>query len=70
VALSAAVVSSQLRTLRALTIFDGAIFTVFEVRFPFQFPHAVGESGKRNWEPGDRRRGVGRSPADEEIRTA
>jgi hypothetical protein len=33
-----------------LTISDGLIFKLFEVRFPFRFPHAVGENGKRNWE--------------------
>jgi hypothetical protein len=37
-------------TLRVLTIFDGLIFTLFEVRVPFRFLHAVGENGKRNWE--------------------
>jgi hypothetical protein len=36
--------------LRVLMIFDGVIITLFEVQFPFRFPHAVGESGKRNWE--------------------
>lgn len=36
--------------LRGLTIFDVLISMLFEVRFPFRFPHAVGESGKRNWE--------------------
>jgi hypothetical protein len=36
--------------LRVLTVFDGLFSTLFEVHFPFQFPHAVGESGKRNWE--------------------
>jgi hypothetical protein len=35
--------------LRALTIFEGLIFTLFEVHFPFRFPRAVGESGNRNW---------------------
>jgi hypothetical protein len=38
-------------SLRGLTIFDGLIFTLFEVQFPFRFPHAVGEYGKRKWEP-------------------
>jgi hypothetical protein len=37
-------------SLRGLTIFDVLISMLFEVRFPFRFPHAVGESGKRNWE--------------------
>jgi hypothetical protein len=37
--------------LRALTIFDGRFSTLCEVQFPFRFPHAVGESGKRKWEP-------------------
>jgi hypothetical protein len=32
-----------------LTIFDGVVFTLFEVHFPFQFPRAVGENGKRKW---------------------
>jgi hypothetical protein len=40
--------------LRVLTIFDVLIFTLFEVWFPFRFPHAVGENGKRNWEVGCR----------------
>jgi hypothetical protein len=47
-----------------LTIFEGLIFTLFEVQFPFQFPHAVGEDGKRNWERGVRGR-VEREPADQ-----
>ena len=47
-----------------LTIFDGLIFTLFEVHFPFHFPHAVvGENGKRNWEP-DGRQQIVRSFAD------
>jgi hypothetical protein len=37
-------------TLRVLTIFDVLISTLFEVWFPFRFPHTVGESGKRNGE--------------------
>jgi hypothetical protein len=44
------VVSLRNAELRVLMIFDGVIFTLFEVQFPFRFPHAVGESGKRNWE--------------------
>ncbi len=36
--------------MRVLTVFDGRISKLFEVHFPFRFPHAVGESGKRNWE--------------------
>jgi hypothetical protein len=49
--------------LRVLTIFDGLIFTLFEVHYPFRFPHAVGESGKRKWEL-DRRRRVASRYAD------
>jgi len=41
---------AQRTPLRGLTIFDVLISMLFEVRFPFRFPHAVGESGKRNWE--------------------
>ena len=41
-------------SLRVLTVFDVSISTLFEVRFPFRFPHAVGESGKRDWEVGCR----------------
>jgi hypothetical protein len=37
-------------SMRVLTIFDVLISKLFEVRFPFRFPRAVGESGKRNWE--------------------
>jgi hypothetical protein len=37
-------------SLRGLTIFEVLFSTLFEVQFPFRFPHAVGESGKRNWE--------------------
>ena len=36
--------------LRVFTIFDALIFTLFEFQFPFQFPRAVGEDGKRIWE--------------------
>ena len=36
--------------LRVLAIFEGLIVTLFEVQFPFRFPHVVGERGKRNWE--------------------
>jgi hypothetical protein len=37
--------------LRVLTIFDGLIFTQFEVHFPFRFPRAVERtgSGTGNW---------------------
>jgi hypothetical protein len=45
--------------LRVLTIFDVLIFTLFEADFPFRFPRAVGENGKRNWEPDRRGRVVG-----------
>jgi hypothetical protein len=38
--------------LRVLMIFDGLIFTLFEVQYPLQFPHAVGEDGKRKWGTG------------------
>jgi hypothetical protein len=54
--------------LRVLTIFDGLIFTLFEVQFPFRFPHAVGENGKREWEPDVQRRVVGWSADNLEIR--
>jgi hypothetical protein len=53
--------------LRVLTIFDGLIFTLFEVRFPFGFPHAVGEDGKRNWEADIRCR-AGRCVEHREVR--
>jgi hypothetical protein len=49
-------------------IFDGPIFTLFEAHFPFRFPHAVGENGKRNWERDSRSRVVGQSADDREIR--
>jgi hypothetical protein len=49
-------------------IYDGSIFSRFEVRFPFRFPRAVGENGKRNWELDDRGAVVGRWTADREIR--
>jgi hypothetical protein len=42
-------------TLRVLTIFDGLIFALFEADFPFRFPCAVRESGKRKWASGDAR---------------
>jgi hypothetical protein len=45
--------------MRVLTIFDGLIFMQFEVHFPFRFPRAVGENGKRNWELDGRQRVVG-----------
>ena len=51
-----------------LTIFDGLIFTLFEVRFPFRFPRAVGENGKRNWELAGRIGVAGRCSEDREIR--
>jgi hypothetical protein len=41
--------------LRVLTIFEALIFALFKVQFPFRFPHAVGVSGKRKWEPGVQR---------------
>jgi hypothetical protein len=53
--------------MRVLTIFDGLIFTLFEVRFPFRFPHAVGEDGKRNWEADIRCR-AGRCVEHREVR--
>src|ERR1700721_1836622 len=36
--------------LRVFAIFEGLIFTLFEVLFPFRFPPAVGENGKWNRE--------------------
>jgi crotonobetainyl-CoA:carnitine CoA-transferase CaiB-like acyl-CoA transferase len=57
----------QYEALRVLTIFDGLIFTLFEVRFPFRFPHAVGEDGKRNWEADIRCR-AGRCVEHREVR--
>ncbi len=56
------------RELRVLTMFDGLIFTLFEVHFPFQFPRAVGENGNRNWERDGRGRVAGRCSGDSEIR--
>jgi hypothetical protein len=43
-------VARTLLTLRALTIFEVLVFTLFEAEFPFRFPRAVGENGKRKWE--------------------
>jgi hypothetical protein len=54
--------------LRVLTIFDGLIFTLFEVRFPFRFPRAVGENGKRNWELDSRGGVLGQSADSREVR--
>jgi len=51
-----------------LTIFDGLIFTLFEVRFPFRFPRAVGENGKRNWELDSRGGVLGQSADNREVR--
>jgi hypothetical protein len=51
-----------------LTIFDGRIFTLFEVHFPFRFPHAVREDGKRKWELGGCRWVVWREAYDREIK--
>jgi hypothetical protein len=34
-------------SLRVLAIFEGLLSTLFEVQFPFRFPRAVGENGKR-----------------------
>jgi hypothetical protein len=51
-----------------LTISDGLISPVFEVQFPFQFPHAVGENGKRNWERDSRGRVVGRCAGHHEFK--
>jgi hypothetical protein len=45
----------QQQPLRVLSIFEVLVSTLFEVKFPFRFPHAVGESGKRKWEPSVRR---------------
>jgi hypothetical protein len=42
-------------TLRVLSIFEVLLSTLFEVQFRFPFPHAVGEGGKRKWEPSVRR---------------
>ena len=50
--------SSSNTSLRVLTIFEGLVFTLFEADFPFRFPHAVGENGKRKWELGGCRRVV------------
>jgi hypothetical protein len=58
----------QLRVLRVLTIFDGLIFALFEVRFPFRFPHAVRDNGKRNWELDSRIGVVGRRADDRGIK--
>jgi hypothetical protein len=56
-------------TLRALTIFDGLISKLFEVRFPFRFPPAVAENGKLDWELDARWDAVvGRRTEDREIR--
>ena len=54
--------------MRALTIFDGLIFTLFEVQFPFRFPHAVGENGKRNSELDSRGGVAGRCADNRDIR--
>lgn len=54
--------------LRVLTIIDGLIFTLFEVRFPFRFPSAVGENGKRDWELAGRMGAVCRYTDDREVR--
>jgi hypothetical protein len=37
---------------RVLTIFEALVFRLFEADFPFRFPHAVRENGKRKWELG------------------
>ncbi len=49
-----------------LTIFGGLVFTLFDVEFPFRFPRAVGESGKRKW--GTRRSGRVMSEDTSEIK--
>ena len=54
--------------LRVLTIFDGLMFTLFEADFPFRFPHAVRESGKRKWELDGRGLVVVRYAEDLEIK--
>ncbi len=54
--------------LRGLTIFDVLISTLFEVWFPFRFPHTVGESGKRNGEVSFRRGVVDRFAGAPRIR--
>ncbi len=54
--------------LRVLTIFEGLIVALFEVQFPFRFPHAVGENGKGKWEPDSQRRVEGRSADNIEIK--
>jgi hypothetical protein len=35
---------------RVLTLFEVLFVTLFEADFPFRFPRAVVESGKRKWE--------------------
>jgi hypothetical protein len=54
--------------LRVLTIIDGLIVTLFEVRFPFRFPSAVGENGKGNGELAGRMGAVCRYTDEREVR--
>jgi hypothetical protein len=60
--------SVRIRWLRVLTIFEGLIFTLFEVRFPFRFPRAVGENGKRKWVWDSRSAVAGGCAYDREIK--
>ncbi len=54
--------------LRVPTLFEVLIFTLFEAEFPFRFPRAVGENGKRKWELSGRRRVVRRYADNLEIK--
>jgi hypothetical protein len=60
--------TSRTSKLRVLTIFEGLISKLFEADFPFRFPHAVGENGKRKWELDGRRRVVDRYADDRDIK--
>jgi hypothetical protein len=44
--------TTSISGLRVLTIFEALVFRLFEADFPFRFPHAVRENGKRKWELG------------------
>ena len=54
--------------MRVPTIFEVLVFTLFEAEFPFRFPRAVGENGKRNWELAGPIGVAGRCSEDREIR--
>ena len=54
--------------MRVLAIFDGLIFKLVEVRFPFRFPRAVGQRGKGKWELDGRRQVVSRRTDDRDIK--